>query len=136
MASKAKQIKDFQIDFLKFLNDKDISEVHIYHYLMNYWSNDSSSVASLQLLKDSITDLCDRKLVVSKNNAHISLGLAGIPEEEQKNNAICMIREEGKAYLKKAEAARKLKSVFVLSVIIAVVFLLWHNRKMIRYFFR
>jgi hypothetical protein len=135
MATSAKQIKEFQVDFLRFLSEKKVAEVHIYHHVMNYWSNDSSTI-SLQTLKDAITDLADRKLIISKNNSHNSIGIQGISEDDQKNNAVCIIQEAGLQYLKKADLARKAKNIILIILIFTALFLLWYNRKMIEYFFK
>jgi|SRR5579871_648711 len=135
MASVAKQVKDFQVDFLKFLIEKNVAEVHIYHHVMNYWSNDTS-IGSLQVLKDAITDLCDKKFIISKNNAHNSIGVQGISEEDQKNNAICIIQDEGLAYLKRTESARKAKNITITIFVLVVLFFIWHYRHMIAYFFK
>ena len=135
MSSKARDSKNFQIKFLKFLSEKKVADVHIYHHVMNYWSNDSSMI-SLQSLKESITDLCEKKLIVSKNNGHLLLGVQGVSEEEQKNNAICSIEKSGIAYIKKNENIKKAKTFFVLLAIIGLIFSMWHYRKMIIHFFK
>ncbi len=135
MASKAKRVKHFQDGFLKFLSEKQVAEVHIYHHVMNYWSNDVS-ISSLQTLKDAITNLCDKKYVISKNNAHMLIGAQGVPEEDQKNNAICIIQGAGLRYLRGRNIIKTLINAFVLIVILALLIFLWVNRKMIIYFFR
>ena len=134
MASTAKKIRNFQFDFLKFLHEKNVPEIHIYHHIMNYWSNDRS-VSSLQDLKDAITDLCDRKLIISKNNAHVTIGMQGVSEEEQKNNAICIIQPAGQKYLKRVQLATTIKRTVVVLVIVATLYSMWHF-KIISYFFR
>jgi hypothetical protein len=134
MASTSKKVRDFQIDFLEFLNDKNVPETHIYHHIMNYWSNDQS-VISLQELKDAITDLCDRKYIVSKNNAHNSIGLHSVSEEDQKNNAICIIQEPGQRYIKRVRFAKAAKKIFIALLIIAVLYSMWYY-KIVSYFFR
>ncbi|MBS1948592.1 MAG: hypothetical protein JST47_12575 [Bacteroidetes bacterium] len=136
MASKAKQAKNFQIDFLRFLSTKNFDEVHIYHYVMNYWSNDSSSIGSLQLLKDAITDLCDKKYIVSKDNAHLQLGMAGISEDDQKNNALCTILDAGRSYLKKKHTGRTLRAIVIMVAVIGIACLLWHFRPGTKYLFK
>ncbi|HVM89950.1 MAG TPA: hypothetical protein VMT76_17310 [Puia sp.] len=136
MAYESKQIRDFQIDFLQFLSDKPFKEVHIYHYIMNYWGNNSSSIVSLQVLKDAITDLCEKKYITSKSNAHLSLGVNAVSEEDQKNNAICIIEDEGRAYLKKIESARTIRNVVISIAVAAVIYLLWHFRHNMKYFFK
>jgi hypothetical protein len=135
MASTSKRVKDFQVNLLRFLEEKKIPEVHIYHHVMNSWSNDSSMV-SLQAIKDAITELCDKKFIVSKNNAHNSIGVQGISEEDQKNNAVCSIQEAGISYLKKVEAARKMKNAVAIFLIVVALFAVWYYRSMISYFFR
>ncbi len=130
MSSKDRDIKKFQVNFLQFLSEKKVADVHIYHHVMNYWSNDSSMI-SLQSLKEAITDLCDKKFIVSKNNGHLLLGSQGISEENQKNNAICSIEKTGIAYLKKNESIKKTKTFIALLVIVGIIFSLWHFRKII-----
>jgi hypothetical protein len=135
MASKTKKVRDFQIDLLKFLVEKNVPEVHIYHHVMNCWSNDYQMLP-LQMLKEAVTELCDKKFIVSKNNAHNSIGVQGMPEEDQKNNAICSIQQPGLVYLKKVESAKKMKNAVAIFLIIAALFAIWYYRSMIRYFFR
>jgi hypothetical protein len=133
MASSSKKVRNFQIDFLRFLSEKKIPEVHIYYHVINYWSNDQS-VISLVELKDAITDLCNQKLIISKGNAHTLIGAQGVPEEDQKNDAICIIEEAGRKYLKKFELGRNIKKSVVVLLIAAVLFSIWHYRTF-SYFF-
>ena len=135
MSASAQNRKDFQIDFLKFLKEKNVSEVHIYHHIMNYWSNDSS-MNSLQSIKEAITDLCEKNFITSKNNGHLLIGVQGISEEEQKNNAVCTIQKAGIAYIKQTDNIRNAKNAFVVLLIVGILFSLWHYRKMIVYFFK
>ena len=135
MASKSKKARNFQIDFLKFLNEKKIAEVHIYHHIMNYWSNDLSMI-SLQEIKDAITELCDKKLIISKDNAHTSIGAQGVPEEYQKDNAICIIQDTGLKYLKLAELKKTIINIIIVLIIVTALYFVWHYRNMIAYFFR
>jgi hypothetical protein len=134
MAENSAKIKKFQINFLKFLNEKTIDEVHIYYHVINYWSNDQS-IISLQELKEAITDLCNDKRIISKNNAHLSIGTPGVPEEDQKNNAICTILDAGRAYLRIAERKKKARNVAVILIILAALYSIWHF-KVFAYFFR
>ncbi|HXB44466.1 MAG TPA: hypothetical protein VNV85_10435 [Puia sp.] len=134
MSANSAKISKFQINFLKFLNEKTIEEVHIYYHIMNYWSNDQSEI-SLQELKEAVTDLCNEKLILSKNNAHLSIGVLGIPEDDQKNNAVCTILDAGRIYLKRAELKRNVKFTFIVLLVIAAFYSTWHYR-IFSYFFR
>ena len=133
-ASPAK-IRRFQVAFLKFIDEKKIQDVHIYHHVMNYWSNDRSEV-SLQEIKEAITSLCNEKLILSKNNAHLSIGASGVPEEDQKNNAVCTILEAGRKYVKMAELKKTIMNALILLLIAAALYSMWHYRKVLSYFFR
>jgi hypothetical protein len=134
MSAKSAKIKKFQVSFLKFLDEKKIPDVHIYHHLMNYWSNDQSEI-SLQELKEAITDLCNENCIVSKNNSHLSIGVAGISEEDQKNNAVCSILDAGRKFVKKEELKRTLKIWFVVGLLLAAAYAVW-RLKVVAYFFR
>lgn len=134
MSARSAKVKKFQVSFLKFLDEKKIPDVHIYHHLMNYWSNDRSDI-SLQELKEAITDLCNEKCIVSKNNAHLSIGVAGVSEEDQKNNAVCTILDAGRKFVKKEEIKRTLKNWFILGLLLAVGYAVWRFR-VVAFFFR
>lgn len=133
MASRSKKIRNFQVEFLNFLNEKNVQEVHIYHHIMNYWSNDSSM--PLHDLRDAITDLCNEKLIISKNNAHCSIGVQGISEEDQKNNSICAIQDAGRKFLRHTEIRKKIKNALVILLIAAALYSMWYYR-IFSYFFR
>ena len=134
MLSKSKRIKDFQVKLLAFLYETNAEEVHIYHHVMNAWSNDMSML-SLPDMKEAITDLCNRKMIVSKNNAHLSIGLPGSSEEDQKNNAICILQDAGRSYYKKARLMGILRGLLKLAILILVIlvaiYTLYYFRKVI-----
>lgn len=134
MSASSAKIRNFKIDFLRFLNEKTIEEVHIYYHIMNYWSNDQSEI-SLQELKEAVSDLCNEKLITSKNDAHLLIGALGVPEEDQKNNAICSILDAGKRYLRKAELNKRITFALVMVLMIAAFYSIWHY-KVFSYFFR
>jgi len=134
MSAKSAKIKKFQVSFLKFLDEKKIHDVHIYHHLMNYWSNDQSEI-SLQELKEAITDLCHENCIVSKNNAHLSIGITGVSEEDQKNNAVCTILDAGRKFVKKEKLKRTVKSWLLVGLLLAIVCTVW-RLKVVAYFFR
>jgi len=124
MSSNSKSIKNFQLHFLKFLVTKVARDVHIYNELMSFWGNNSTRL-SLQELKEAISDLCNKKLIVSKRNAHRLIGEQGVTEEEQKNKAVCIILQRGRKYLKRAETRKKAKTLLILITLCAVaVFLI------------
>jgi len=119
MSSNSKAIKNFQIYFLKFLVTKVARDMHIYNELMNFWGNNSTSL-SLQELKEAISDLCNKELIVSKRNAHGLIGEQGVPEEEQKSKAICIILRRGRRYLRRVETRKKVRAILILVSLFAV----------------
>jgi hypothetical protein len=135
MASNKRKAKDFQLDFLDFLSTKPNEDVFIYHHIINYWSNDDS-IVSLGFLKDAITDLCNRGLVLSVNNAHQSIGKHGIPVEVQKNIALCRLTIQGVAYVNREKTRMKLVNYVTITCILGIIVLIWHFRHFITYFFR
>jgi hypothetical protein len=135
MASKSKKIKDFQVDLLSFLKTKHATEVYIYYHVMNYWSNDPSMI-SLPDLKCGITDLCERNMITSKNNAHLSIGMPGVSEEDQKNNTLCTIQQEGVKYIERVELMRTIQNILIVTFVVLSLILLWYYKHMIIYFFR
>jgi len=134
MAAKSAKIKRFQVSFLKFLDEKKIPDVHIYHHVMNYWSNDQSEI-SLQELKEAITGLCNENCILSKGNGHLSIGVAGVSEEDQKNNAVCTILDAGRSFVKKEELKRTVKTWFIVGLLLAAAFAVW-RLKVVAYIFR
>jgi hypothetical protein len=134
MSSNSKAIKNFQIHFLKFLVTKVARDVHIYNELINFWGNNSTRL-SLKELKEAISDLCNKKLIVSKRNAHGLIGEQGVPEEEQKNKAICIILQRGRKYLKRIETRKKVKAMLIFISLFAVaVFLIIYFMRLIDVF--
>src|ERR1022692_2560807 len=134
MPANSAKTRKYQIDFLEFLDEKTIEEVHIYYHIMNYWSNDHSMI-SLQELKEAVTDLCNEKLILSKNNAHLLIGALGVPEEDQKNNAVCTILDAGRRYLRMAKLRRNIQYAFIMLLMIAAFYSMWHYN-IFSYFFR
>ena len=124
MASKSYKARKFQIFFLEFLNNNPNREVHIYNEVMNYWSNDLSHI-SLPELKDAITALCEKHLIISKNNGHNCIGAYGIPEAEQKNNALCIIQDAGRKFLRRIRLRRRIKVGFLALLSAIAIFVLW-----------
>jgi len=124
MASKSYKARKFQIFFLEFLDKNPNREVHIYTEVMNYWSNDLTHI-SLPELKEAINMLCERHFIISKNNGHHCIGTHGIPEAEQKKNALCVIQDAGRKFLRGIRLRRRIKMGLLALLSVMAIYGLW-----------
>jgi hypothetical protein len=120
MALKPKNFRDFQYKLLGFLYETNTPEVHIYHHVMNAWSNEMTMLSLLEM-KAAITELCDKRMISSKNNAHMNIGMPGIAEDVQMNEAICSLLPDGKKYYKRIRFVKILIKLFQILVLIAII---------------
>ena len=132
MPLKPKNFRDFQTKLLGFLYETNTPEVHIYHHVMNAWSNEITML-SLPEMKAAITELCDKKMISSKNNAHMNIGLQGVAEDVQMNEAICTLLPEGKKYYKRIRLLKIFTKIFKFLVLMAIaliaLYTLYYFRK-------